>query len=81
MRCGVPVVAAEATSLPEVAGDAAWFFDPVQPESLGQALGRLLGDSDLRRKLAEKGLARARQYTWERTAALTLAIYRDTVGR
>lgn len=81
MACGTPVICAARSSLPEVAGDAAWFFDPVQPESLGQALGRLLGDSDLRRKLAEKGLARARQYTWERTAALTLAIYRDTVGR
>ncbi|NLG28697.1 MAG: glycosyltransferase family 4 protein [Chloroflexi bacterium] len=80
MACGTPVICAARSSLPEVAGDAACLFDPAQPESLGQAMSRLLGDADLRRQLAGKGLARARQYTWERTAELTLAVYRDTVG-
>lgn len=68
MQCGVPVIAADATSLPEVAGDAAIYCDPFQVESIAEAMARLWDDPQLRAKLAEAGLERAKRYTWDRTA-------------
>ena len=76
MACGTPVACSNASSLPEVAGEAALFFDPYDSVAIADALARLVDDSSLRNKLHEKGLARAKQFSWERTAAATLAVYR-----
>lgn len=76
MACGLPVVSADTSAIPEVAGDAALLVDPGDPEALAGALERVLGDGRLRRNLVEKGLRRARAFTWERTARETLAAYR-----
>ena len=65
-----------ASSLPEVAGEAALLFDPDDEPALAEALRRLLGDSALREQLRERGLARVTEFTWQRTARLTLASYR-----
>jgi glycosyltransferase involved in cell wall biosynthesis len=76
MARGVPVACSNASSLPEVAGDAALLFDPHQEPSIADALERLLGEPALREQLSARGLARVREFTWERTARLTLASYR-----
>jgi glycosyltransferase involved in cell wall biosynthesis len=68
MRCGVPVIAAEATSLPEVAGDAALYVDPFSVADIARAMREMHEDEALRERLSEVGLRRARRYTWDRTA-------------
>lgn len=68
MKCGVPVIAANATSLPEVAGDAAIYCDPFDVGSIANAMARTWGDPALRERLAAAGLARSARFTWERTA-------------
>ena len=78
MASGVPVIAANRTSLPEVVRDAGILVEP-SVEPLAGAIVRLMRDGTLRAELRRRGLARARSFTWERTAALTLAAYRDAV--
>jgi len=80
MACGARVVCSNAGSLPEVAGDAAIMVDPHDTEGLAEAMQRVLTDADLRDDLREKGLQRARQFTWERTARETVAVYREVLG-
>jgi glycosyltransferase involved in cell wall biosynthesis len=80
MACGTPVVCSNAASLPEVVGDAAITVDPYDVEGLAEAMRRVLGDAALREELREKGLARARQFTWERTARETVAVYRQVLN-
>jgi glycosyltransferase involved in cell wall biosynthesis len=75
MARGVPVACADASSLPEVAGDAALLFDPRSEEEIAASIERLLGDEALVRELRAKGFARAREFTWARTARLTLDSY------
>ena len=68
MKCGVPVIAANATSLPEVAGDAAVYCDPFDVASITSAMDRMWDDDALRTKLATAGLERSVNYNWDRTA-------------
>ena len=75
MARGVPVACSNASSLPEVAGDAALLFDPRDVGAIAGALQRLLAEPALREELRRRGLARAREFTWQRTADLTLASY------
>ncbi|HVL82455.1 MAG TPA: glycosyltransferase family 1 protein [Actinomycetota bacterium] len=81
MACGCPVVTSNRSSLPEVAGSAALLCDPDDPNSIGEALATLLRDPDLAADLRRLGLRRAANFTWERTARLTAAVYRDLAGR
>ncbi|HEY3830258.1 MAG TPA: glycosyltransferase family 1 protein [Solirubrobacteraceae bacterium] len=80
MARGVPVACADASSLPEVAGEAALLFDPRAEGEIAQALGRLLGDRALAEDLRAKGRERARLFTWERTARLVLESYARALG-
>ncbi len=75
MARGVPVACADSSSLPEVAGDAALLFDPRSQEAIAQAIERLLGDPALAASLRERGSARVREFSWRRTAQLTLDSY------
>lgn len=77
MACGVPVVCSSAASLPEVVGDAALLVKPGCEEGLAAALERLWGDPSLQEELRERGLARARHFSWRRTAEQTLGVYRQ----
>jgi glycosyltransferase involved in cell wall biosynthesis len=76
MACGTPVVTSNVTSLPEVVGDAALTVDPTDETALAEAIRRALTDEPLRSRLRAAGLARAAAFSWERTAALTLEVYR-----
>lgn len=81
MACGVPVIAANTSSLPEVVGEAARLVDPLFPEALAEAMGKVLKDPDEAARLGQAGLARAAQFSWSRTAALThLVLERAALG-
>lgn len=77
MACGVPVVTGDRSSLPEIAGDAGICVDPEEPGALADALSGVLKDGGLRKRMVEKGLARAAGYTWEKCAAETYDLYRE----
>ncbi len=77
MACGAPVVCSDRASLPEVAGEAALLVDPTDVEALAEAITRLLADEDLREEMRRRALARAAEFSWERTARMTLAVYRQ----
>ena len=79
MACGAPVVCAFASSLPEVVGEAALTVDPYSAIEIAAALTRLLRNAGLRNQLRERGLRRARQFSWRRTALATLDVYQDAV--
>jgi glycosyltransferase involved in cell wall biosynthesis len=80
MDRGVPVACSDASSLPEVAGDAALLFDPHEPARLGAAIERLLGEEELRQELIARGRERVKQFTWERTARGALESYARSLG-
>ncbi len=75
MACGTPVLTSATSSLPEVVGDAALTVDPRDVRAIAAGLEALLGDADLRVRLAGAGRARAIRFTWEETARRTLAVY------
>ncbi|MBD2109761.1 glycosyltransferase family 1 protein [Nodosilinea sp. FACHB-13] len=77
MTLGCPVVTANTSSLPEVAGDAALLIDPTSVEDLAEALERVVGDRPLRQTMIAKGYQQAAQFSWTRTAKSTLAAYRS----
>ena len=76
MACGTPVLTSSVSSLPEVAGDAAVLVQPRDVDAIAEGLGRLLEDDSLRRQLSERGYRRAADFSWERCARETLAVYK-----
>ncbi len=80
MRAGVPVVAADAGSLPEIYGDAARYCDPLDVESIAAALEEVATDEELRQRLVALGKKRAVEFSWRRTAEQTLAVYRRALA-
>jgi glycosyltransferase involved in cell wall biosynthesis len=74
MSEGLPAVVGDAGGLPELAGDAALLVDPLDTEAIADALGRLLQDGQLRRRLAAKGRQRAAHYSWSAAAEATWRI-------
>jgi glycosyltransferase involved in cell wall biosynthesis len=77
MACGTPVVTSDATSLPEVVGDAGLLVDPADDVALADALWRALDDSSLRARLSQAGPARAAGFDWHDIARRTVAVYRS----
>jgi glycosyltransferase involved in cell wall biosynthesis len=76
MAAGVPVACSNAASLPEVAGDAALFFDPRSLDQMASQLQRLLDDAELRSRLIRSGLQNVQRFSWAQTAQQTLDVYR-----
>jgi glycosyltransferase involved in cell wall biosynthesis len=76
MACGTPVACSGISSLPEVSGDAALYFDPTREDDIIHTLRHLLDDADLQDELVRRGLERAAQFSWDRVAAETEAVYR-----
>jgi glycosyltransferase involved in cell wall biosynthesis len=75
MRRGVPVACSNVSAMPEVAGDAARYFDPLRPDDIAAAVLDLVGDPALASRLVAAGRERARAFSWETTAQLTLESY------
>ncbi|PYQ88563.1 MAG: glycosyltransferase family 1 protein [Acidobacteria bacterium] len=75
MASGTPVVTSNLSSLPEVVGDAAMLVDPYDPQAIADGMQRVLTDERLRRELRTKGLARARQFSWETSVRRVREIY------
>lgn len=69
MACGIPVMTANTTALPEVAGGAALLVDPTSVEQIAEAMGRIVSDTTLRQQLRDKGIARAAQFSWTNTVS------------
>lgn len=76
MACGTPIVCSDSALFREVCADAALYVDARRPEALAAAIEQILGAPVLAGELRARGLARAQQFTWERTAQQTLAVYR-----
>jgi glycosyltransferase involved in cell wall biosynthesis len=81
MACGVPVVAGDSSSVPEVVGDAAVLVPPRDVRAVGRAMAELLSSPDRCAALAQRGRRRASRFTWERTAGGTAAVYREVLAR
>ena len=79
MACGTPVIVSDVSSLPEVVGDAGLVVNPREPEALATAMIAVLGHSALAAQMRSKGLARAKQFSWEATAHRTAQYYRDVL--
>jgi glycosyltransferase involved in cell wall biosynthesis len=77
MACGAPIACSNTAAMPEVVGDAAVFFDPLNIESMASVISRFLNDAQLCRDFSRKAVERARQYSWKKTADQTLAIIKD----
>jgi len=79
MACGCPTILANATSLPEIGGDAALYFNRDDVDALSDHLRNVIDDVDLRERLASAGRERAAEFTWARAAEQTADAYRSTV--
>ncbi len=80
MAIGTPVVASNISSLPEVAGDAAILVSPEDVAELANAIDTVLKNKAIAEELRQKGFSRAREFSWERAAANTIAVYRSVAG-
>ena len=76
MACGTPVVSANTSCLPEVLGDAAIYFDPLNIEEMAKVMAEVGRNYSLKRELKAKGIKQARLYSFDRMAEETLAVYR-----
>ena len=75
MHCGCPVIVSDRASLREVVGDAGPRLEPEDVDGWAEALGRMIGDGEHRAACISRGHRQAAQFTWERTAEQTLALY------
>lgn len=80
MANGLPVVTSRTSALPEVGGEAALYVDPHDPRDIAEKVLRAVEDGELRRKMIEQGLVRARQFTWQRTAEETCRVYDEVLA-
>lgn len=77
MACGTPVIVSDNSSLPEVVGDCALLINPHAPETIHYALQQALGDSTWRESVIAKGIIRAQQFTWHRSAKIAWSVYQN----
>lgn len=80
MASGTPVIASNATSLPEIGGEGARYFDPTHVDALAELLYNVLHDEALRRQMSEAGRRRAALFSWQATALKTLNVYQSIYG-
>lgn len=76
MNCGCPIGASQTSSLPEVSGDAALYFDPYCKESILTVAEKLVDSQHLRDTLRKKGFERAKEFSWQKTATMTYDLYK-----
>lgn len=80
MACGAPVITSDRSSLPEVAGNAAVLVDPFSIEDIRTAIQKVVSNAAFREGLREKGMARAANFSWTKTAEMTLDLYREVAA-
>lgn len=80
MRHDAPVISSNATCLPEIYGDAARYFDPLDAGAIAGAIDDVLSDKDLRDGLIKRGRVRVKQYSWQQMAEQTLDVYKQALG-
>jgi glycosyltransferase involved in cell wall biosynthesis len=80
MACGCPVVVSHVTSLPEVCGDAAYYVDPYNVESIAEGMYKVLIDEVMRQNLTKKGLERAKLFSWEKSAKEHLKVFAEVLN-
>ena len=80
MACGCPVIASDVSSLPEVCGDAVHYINPYEVESITEGIDRVLKDNSLRSSLISRGLERAKQFTWEKSAKEYLRVFEEVTN-
>ncbi|MFX1237851.1 MAG: glycosyltransferase family 4 protein [Promethearchaeota archaeon] len=80
MACGCPVVISNVASLPEVCGDAAYYVDPNNIESIAEGIYKVLTDEALRKSMIEKGLQRAKLLSWEKSAREHIKVFEEVVN-
>ncbi|MGD0352430.1 MAG: glycosyltransferase family 1 protein [Dehalococcoidia bacterium] len=78
MACGAPVITSNASSLPEVVGDAGILVDPYNVDEIAEAIYKVVSDGKLREQMRRKGLERAKLFSWKKAAQQTLQILEDT---
>jgi glycosyltransferase involved in cell wall biosynthesis len=81
MNHRAPVVSSNATCLPEVYGDAAHYFDPLDIDSMVKSIEDVLTKPELRKRLIANGTKQVGKYSWKRMAEQTLAVYNDVLAR
>ncbi len=81
MACGTPVACSNTSSMPELGGDAARYFDPQDTQDMTAAIAAVLDNADLRAEMRERGLAQAARFSWQRAAKETLAAYERVLAK
>jgi glycosyltransferase involved in cell wall biosynthesis len=80
MASGTPVISSDTSSLPELGGEAAFYFDPYDVEGMASAIRDVWTDADLRADMSQRGLEQASSFSWERAADETTRVYERTMG-
>lgn len=80
MSCGTPVITTKNGSIPEIAGEAAYYVDANSVDSIRNGIEKVFNNRDLRNELSEKGIARAKLFSWKKTAEETIKVYSKIMG-
>ena len=80
MQCGTPVITSNSSSLPEVVGDAGLLINPTRQDELSDAIWRLVSDKQLQTKLSQRSIARASQFSWEKSVNQTIEVYKTAIS-
>jgi glycosyltransferase involved in cell wall biosynthesis len=78
LACGIPTACSNTSSMPEVAGDAALLFDPYKIDEIANCIKKIIKDPELADSLSKAGIARAAQFSWKKTAQMTLKVLEQT---
>ncbi len=81
MRCGVPVITSNTSSMPEVSGGATYIVDPYKPEEITNAIITLLNNKELREELVKKGFERSQKFSWKNMAKEVLELYKSVYAK
>ena len=80
MRCGVPVITSNTSSMPEVSGNAAYIVNPHKPEEITKAIIEVLNNNELKNSLIEKGIKQSEKFSWENMAKDVLRLYQEILN-
>lgn len=80
MACGTPVIASSASTLPEVCADAAYYIDPLNIKSIKEGILKVLGNEELQKALIAKGLVRAKEFSWGKSALEHQKVFEKVLG-